>query len=349
MPDVNQLLGDDVDSLQIPNVLVKWITDALVLHIVALVLAAIAAFLGLLAHVREMSMVYCSSFFSGFAAAVTLVAFIFDIVLFFVTKSRIDGENGGKAEFGIGVWLTLAAWIILFLAGCFYSLGRCCIRRRPRGDWERKEPSNSVITDPYAEQMRLDAIKAENERKARQKQGSIGFNEYETLPLKESEEQYMEDGDHIVPYHPEGPVGNAYGRQPTQPVQGHYAAGYAQAPVGTRAVDAYYNDVPNAPSRNPSYPPQRQPSGYAPSTFTQGSVAPRPTGASANQYYGTGAQYGYGQYPANTADNYGQATGPPGANQAYPPNTQYGNDQYAAGAVVDNRYGAHVARGTSCE
>ena len=81
--DINALVGDKT-AIQIPDVVVKWITYLLVLHIVALVLAAISAFFGLLAHVREMSMTCFSSCISGFAAVVALLAFIFDLVLFFV-------------------------------------------------------------------------------------------------------------------------------------------------------------------------------------------------------------------------------------------------------------------------
>ena len=57
--------------VQIPQVVVKWITYALVLHIVALVLAAISSIFGLLAHVREFSMSCFSSCISGLGAAIT--------------------------------------------------------------------------------------------------------------------------------------------------------------------------------------------------------------------------------------------------------------------------------------
>ncbi|OBZ68614.1 hypothetical protein A0H81_11664 [Grifola frondosa] len=99
-----------------------------------------------------------------------MIAFIFDLVLFFLTKSRINSVSGGSATMGIGIWLTLAAWICLFFAGCFYGLGRCCIRRRPRDrDWQNKDGPGAE--NGFAEQMRLDAVKAEADRKARQKQG----------------------------------------------------------------------------------------------------------------------------------------------------------------------------------
>ena len=82
-PDINSLVGNKL-PIEIPTVVVKWITYALVLHIVALALAAGSALFGLLAHVREMSMTCCSTCVSGFAAAIALLAFIFDLVLAFI-------------------------------------------------------------------------------------------------------------------------------------------------------------------------------------------------------------------------------------------------------------------------
>ncbi|KZT02497.1 pali-domain-containing protein [Laetiporus sulphureus 93-53] len=304
--DVNELLGDDT-VVQIPNVLVKWITYALVLHIVGLILAALSAIFGLLAHVREMSMAYCSSFVSGFAASVSLVAFIFDLVLFFVTKSRIKDE-GGSASLGNAVWLTLVAWLLLFFAGCFYGIGRYCIKRRP-GRFGRNTPS---ADDRYAEQMHLDAVKAESDRKARQRQkegGLPAFQEYEQMqPLaKTPSEEYIDDGDKIVPLSDaqNAGVGTYSGRQRTQ-----YPGGYSQAPEGTRAVDAYYNPAVTSPAQSSIYPPQsppqpqRQASGHS-----QG-----PSGYAASTYGNTAAdaaRYGYGhaQQPTTATTNYGHTAG----------------------------------------
>jgi hypothetical protein len=73
---------------------------------------------GLLAHVREFSMTCFSTCTSGVGATITLLVFIFDLILFFLPQ-RIRR-------------LLLLAEVFLFLAACFYGLGRCCIRRRPR-------------------------------------------------------------------------------------------------------------------------------------------------------------------------------------------------------------------------
>ena len=70
----------------------------------------------------------------------------------------------------------------LFFSGCFYTIGRCCIKRRPRNNWNGVKDVPGEGGNNYAEQMRLDAVKAEADRKARQKQGEVGlpaFQEYD--------------------------------------------------------------------------------------------------------------------------------------------------------------------------
>ncbi|THH00681.1 hypothetical protein EW026_g1898 [Hermanssonia centrifuga] len=312
--DINALVGDNT-PIQIPNVLVKWLTYALVLHIVALILAAISAFFGLLAHVREMSMVCCSTFVSGFGASVALLAFIFDLALFFVAKSRINAVKGGSASIGLGIWLTLAAWILLFFAGCFFGLGRCCVRRRSR-DQDRQAPQ---VDNGYAEQMRLEAVKAEADRKNRQKQGEIGlppFQEYDPMqpltkpdPAEESDEGY--NGLAYRPGQQSSPGMAAYARQGNSASARPYAGGYSQAPVGTRAVDDYYNASPST-----TYPPQPRRQGsnhtqsssrYAPSAYNNVPVPPVPAvgTVAAGQYLAAGSQHGHSQYPSAAMQDYG--------------------------------------------
>lgn len=337
--DINGLVGNDL-PIQIPNVLVKWITYALFLHVVALILAAGSAVFGLLAHCREFSMACCSTCISGFAAAVALLAFIFDVAFFFIVKGRINALKGGSATIGIAVWLTLAAWICLFFAGCFYGFGRCCISKRPRGH-DKRAPTQD---DPYAENMRLDAVKAEADRKARQKHSEVGlpaFQEQEHTPLTKHDgfEEYIEDGNTIVPYSQynapsSGAAGigagvgagtAAYARHGTSPPA--TAGGYAQAPTGTRAVDDYYN----RPAQSSAYPPRRQmsghtqtTSGYAASTYSYHPTSspppppvppvptiPGPPAAAASQYLSPGSQqqHAHEQYPSAATQNYGHAAG----------------------------------------
>lgn len=289
-----------------------------------------------------MSMTCCSTFISGFAAVVAMLAFIFDLVLFFVAKSRINAV--GSAQIGNAIWLTLAAWLLLFFSGCFYALGRCCISNRPRapsgnknsysgGKWASRDPEQGPDGN---EQLRLDAVKAEADRKARQKQGEVGLPAFsETQPLTarvDGDQVYVDrDDDHAN-------SSNAHltaNAVPPARQQG-YAGGYVQAAPGTRAVDEYYSPTP-AQAGN-TYPPQhpsRQGSGYAPATpsvsgFSNVSHSPVPQQSTA---YGASP---YGTYNAPST------TSPPPSNQLLGVPGQYNPGQYG------QEYG-HTAGGSSCE
>ena len=233
--DINSLVGNKL-PIEIPTVLIKWLTYGLFLHAIALCLAAVSAIFGLLAHVREFAMSCFSSCISGFAAAIALIAFLFDVVLFFVARARINSVKGGSASIGVAIWLTLVAWILLFFSGCFYTLGRCCIRRRPK--------TNASSPTSNDDGMRLEAIKAEAERKANQKpsEGKLpSFPEYR--PLDSTSTTYYDDGDTISAIEP--PRNN----------------GYVPAPEGTRTMDGYnLADVDPSHDRgsnysNATYPP----------------------------------------------------------------------------------------------
>ena len=142
-----------------------------------------------------------SSCISGAGAAIALLAFIFDLVLFFVAKSRINAVKGGSASMGTAIWLTLAAWLCLFFAGCFFGLGRTCIRRRSR-ESERVRDGR-LAEQMHTEQLRMEAVMAEAERKARQNKtdmmGShLTVHETEPLTTKADDEIYVDEGDKIV-------------------------------------------------------------------------------------------------------------------------------------------------------
>ncbi|KAJ7492058.1 SUR7/PalI family-domain-containing protein [Mycena latifolia] len=349
--DINSLVGNKL-PVEIPTVVVKWLTYVLVLHIVALALAAGSAVFGLLAHVREMAMTCCSTCISGFAAAVAFIAFIFDIALFFLAKSRINAV--GTASIGNAIWLTLAAWVLLFFSGCFYTLGRCCIsNRQKRGDWEnRQEPPPPGAGD----QMRLDAVKAEADRKARQKATEGGLPAFhESVPLTTTA---YDDG------------GAIYTDKP------HTPGGYMQAPPGSRAVDQYYagpstgynNMGPSAGYNNASsYPPspQRQyaPSTYAPSTYSYNAPQqPQQTAYPPQQYHSTPPlQYSMSppmhsmspppqQYNSTPPAHEGQQYAALGAVHAPSPVQQQPNPYLDPAAANTNPYlgvSGHAARGTS--
>lgn len=274
--DPNKLLGNNL-PVQIPSVVVKWLTYALVLHVVALGFAAVAAVFGLLAHVREMSMGCFSTCFSGAAAAFALLAFIFDLAFFFVAKGQINKVQGGSAVVGSAIWLTLAAWLMLFFAGCFFRVGRSCIgtryddpsRRKRRGgdpeDATGKAMPGTYNENLHTDSLRLDAIKAEADRKARaaaapKEQGLPAFEEYERRPLRpqyvDEDELYAENSNPKSPgdYAPgpgvatagfaAGVVSNVRRQQSGHsipPSGGQYPGGYSSGAPGTRAVDDYYN------------------------------------------------------------------------------------------------------------
>ncbi|KAH8110637.1 pali-domain-containing protein [Phellopilus nigrolimitatus] len=365
----NELLGDGISFAQIPTVVVKWITYALFLHVIALCAAALSAFFGLLAHVREMSMTCFSSCISGFAAVIALVAFIFDIVLFFLVKARINSINGGSATIGNAIWLTLAAWVLLFFSGCVYACGRCCASRRPRGpsdtdnSWMNRFTGQNANND-YPEQMRLEAVKAEADRKARQK-NEIGLpafpSENEVTKPLNSKAQYLEESDDegASPYMDNGGVAGP--RRQGSAAQSGYRGGYAQAPPGTSAMDEYYS--PTRTEANIGYPPNRQYAGSSrsppPSSHTQSLYSTAPTAAATPApqtpapYLNAAGLGAHSQYPS--AQEYGHTAGgttyhsaissdhqqyPSAYSQYNDPYSQHGQPQSAFNADTYNQTGA---------
>ncbi|GAC99322.1 hypothetical protein PHSY_006923 [Pseudozyma hubeiensis SY62] len=198
--DPNQLLGVQGVGSRYTGAVIKGLTYTLILHPIALAFAVVAVLLGLISHCREFSTNCFGSFVTGIGALITLVAFGLDLALFVIAKKRIDSINGASASLGMAIWMTLAAWILMFLAGCAFSCGICSRRRRNRvkdshiDDAYGARP-NAPVRDNYGQQMRMDALDAETERKRRQatldrnaqRQDLPKFAEYETeheVPLK---------------------------------------------------------------------------------------------------------------------------------------------------------------------
>ncbi|PWZ01443.1 pali-domain-containing protein [Testicularia cyperi] len=193
----NELLGINVISGQYTTPIIKALTYTLILHPIALGFAAVAVLLGLISHCRELSTNCFGTFITSIGAFITLVAFGLDLALFVIAKKRIDSVNGASAQLGMAIWMTLAAWILMFLAGCAFSCGICSRRKRNRVkdsnlDQYGARPA-APMGDRYAEQMRMDALDAEADRKRRQntwgkREGELPkFAEYETeheVPLK---------------------------------------------------------------------------------------------------------------------------------------------------------------------
>ena len=282
-----------------------------------------------------------SSCSSGIGASVVLLAFVFDLIFFFIAKSRINAV-GGTAEIGNGLWLTLASWVLLFFSGCFYGFGRCCVSKRPRGPrGTPKDKSsnteqgggytagggNSTVSNTDA--MRMEAIKAENERKAKQaEQGLPAFpTQSEAVPLrKNSSPQYYYETDseddqqtrqsYRDDYRSvsEGPRRHGTGytahRQGSSDTSAttNYAGrgrlqnnpGYIPVPSGRNPVDPFNNNNRSVPPMFPSspppsnvYPPQTH---YAqPSANYSVSTSPPPMPVQQTQYLTPGAGSGIGQ------------------------------------------------------
>lgn len=339
----------------------KWLTYVLILHIVGLCLAAVASLFGLLAHVREMAMTCFSTCISGIAASVTLIAFIFDVIFFLLIRTRIRAI-GGTANLGNGFWLTLAAWVMLFFAGFFFGFGRCCMSNRPRApkSWKGGKDNNNTGGISHSEAMRLEAVKAEAERKARQ--AEVGLPAFptnsESVPLKKPDAQYyVEDDSDDDPAYAGGPgprrkasVETAYttnyaGRGRGQPVQ--YAGGYVQGPPGTRTIDAYNNNGPSYPPAGPGYPPTGP--GFAPTGPGYPPTGPNypPTGPNyppsgpgyppAGPQRQPSANSGYSSYP-----NYQSSSPPP---MPLAPTQQFLSPNLQPGEV----YPGHGNSQSSCE
>jgi hypothetical protein len=286
-----------------------------------------------------MAMTCCSSCISGFAATAAFFAFVLDLVFFFLARSRLNAVKGGSAQIGLAIWLTLAAWALLFFSGCFYAIGRCCVSRRPsnsRGGIADKWLGGGGASGGQDEVLRLQAVKAEADRKAlaqRQEGGLPTFHEYErgkhaeTVPLTA-----RVDGDEV------------YVDGPAQPVH-QYAGGYAPAPAGTRTVDSYADArrQPSVASAQTTYPPQPQPQPQAAPTqpARQASGHAQAKSGYATSNYGVGAGAGAGA----AAAQYGRSQNISPDNQYLAANSQYGGYQQQPGGVA---YG-HGQDNTSCE
>lgn len=222
-----------------------------------------------------------STCISGFAAAICLVAFIFDLVLFFAVRARVNNVDGGSASIGNALWMTLAAWVCLFFAGCAFAFGRCCVsksssgrssKRNKRKNRDQDSDSDAEDGSKFArqsEQMRLDAVKAEADRKrqqaTRQEVGLPAFYEYERAPLRPRDEPqyYEEEVEVVVPYSDQsGTTSTRKTRASERSATGTVRSNRAYEPgvPGTRAVDDYFNGTAASVSPGPNtYPPPPQP------------------------------------------------------------------------------------------
>lgn len=205
--------GYSIDSSKYSTAVIKGLTYCLVLNPIALAACVITLLTGLLAHCGDMSLVCVNGVFSGLASTLTLIAVAINFALFVLAKKRIDSINGASASYGTALWLALAAWILIVLSSCAFCCG--CGGRGGGGRNKRnkmqdednwKAPQSAAggggvgygANTGYADQMRMDALQAESDRKRRQKD-LPKFATYETehveeLPLKHDYEDYTPRG-----------------------------------------------------------------------------------------------------------------------------------------------------------
>ncbi|KAJ6606967.1 hypothetical protein B0H10DRAFT_2073694 [Mycena sp. CBHHK59/15] len=122
------------------NAVASTLTKVLVLHIVAFGISLISLAFALLAFFGAPIAECCSSCFCGFAGSAAFAVFIFDIAFFEIIKKRIDAEaNAGAAIMGNALYLTLIAWLLLFLTPILFLIGRCCGCCIPSGGRDKEK------------------------------------------------------------------------------------------------------------------------------------------------------------------------------------------------------------------
>lgn len=237
----DQVFGNNT-SFSLPNSLIKWLTYALIIHPIAAGLAAVAFLSGCISHCREFSRSRATTWIASLATTVALIAFVFDIVLFSIAKSRINSASnsdvGLKARLGNAVWLTLVGFILLLVSGCFFGFGHCCIKRRPTQ--AEKDKVRPQMDSAYASAARKDAEDLEKMEQMR-RGGSSGLPAFpeEEMPLTaapKTEELYAEE----VPASEDiAGVGTGYGRGPGQ--QNAYTSPSRQRALPLPPVEQYPN------------------------------------------------------------------------------------------------------------
>ncbi|KAJ7890892.1 hypothetical protein B0H14DRAFT_3126494 [Mycena olivaceomarginata] len=109
------------------------LTKVLVLHIVAFGIALVSLAFALLAFIGVPIVERCSTCFCGFSGAAAFAVFVFDIAFFEIIKLRVNQEgHPGTAIMGNAVYLTLLAWLFLFVTPIMFFIGRCCACCRSR-------------------------------------------------------------------------------------------------------------------------------------------------------------------------------------------------------------------------
>jgi len=113
------LRGTDGSSITIGS---RW-TRGLAVHPIAAGVTFVALLFSFSTH---MTMTLFASMLSFLAAAITLIAFAIDIVLFAYVKTQMKklSDVDENTLTGPGFWLTFVSFILLLIAGCTVCIGR---------------------------------------------------------------------------------------------------------------------------------------------------------------------------------------------------------------------------------
>ncbi|WRT68337.1 uncharacterized protein IL334_005313 [Kwoniella shivajii] len=356
--DPNDVFG--VTVFDIPEAITKYLTYILILHIVGLAFAAIATVIGIFAHSPTFPLLCLSIWMAGIASSFTFFAVVFDLAMFYIAKARINNVSGASAEIGICVWLTLAAWIILALSGCFFGIGNCCgscRNTRESGDSKRSKNDDYGGEEDY--KMRMMAIDNERTRKQKQEQGLPSFqglvkddsdeDKYLIEPSQQQQQQQpsnlRRDGSVLQgvgmgfgrrtarspandPYSDQNGNGNGYPGGWSQQPSGGYQTIAAPPPVARRLSDSTSaGDFVGVGAGGAGVERSNQ---YANGGYygenQYGSDQGHGTGYGQDQQYSSDPyqQQTYNDpYSQNSHDQYNQAS------STYPPQDQYNQQSYA--------------------
>ncbi|KAG8978465.1 hypothetical protein FRC05_010710 [Tulasnella sp. 425] len=142
-PTVQKLLSA-VNADDLVDVINKALTFVLVLHpiacaftFIALLLALLAAFRANVSKSRFPSI--AASAFGVFAALLTTIVFIVDVVFVSIVKSKLKNHTDGAAtaNYGAAVWLVLVAALLLWVASVLACCGVFRTRRARRAEAEK--------------------------------------------------------------------------------------------------------------------------------------------------------------------------------------------------------------------
>ncbi|GMK58284.1 hypothetical protein CspeluHIS016_0503160 [Cutaneotrichosporon spelunceum] len=244
--DLNTVLNIPKSLINIPAAVSKYLTYVLVLHIVGLGFAVIALLLALIELIPGFNLVCFPTCMASFASTATLIAFIFDLAIFFIAKGAIGKMPGARADIGASVWMTLAAWVCCSLAICTFGLANCCCSCGGRGRRDNNRDSRKSKKDRIREHedaeddsyyrgrrdqdMRMQAIRDEERRKYEQDLPSFQPFEREPLNPEPREDKYLYDEAAAHGTTVQG-VGVGYGRRggaPNPYAQADTATGYGQ-------------------------------------------------------------------------------------------------------------------------